>query len=101
MALLCLVALCAAQKRGRTEQNSEWDYRTEGEWLPGLFSFQNQNHLYSHLQVHLQVPGICSNGADHIKNMQTRYIDEEFTHNPHTVYRYSKNRAITHSGWPL
>lgn len=97
MALLCLVALCAAQKRGRTEQNSEWDYRTEGEWLPGLFSFQNQNHLYSHLQV----PGICSNGADHIKNMQTRYIDEEFTHNPHTVYRYSKNRAITHSGWPL
>ncbi|CAB1338609.1 unnamed protein product [Coregonus sp. 'balchen'] len=29
VALLCLVALCAAQKRRRTEQNSEWDYRTE------------------------------------------------------------------------
>ncbi|XP_070981915.1 uncharacterized protein [Oncorhynchus clarkii lewisi] len=31
VALLCLVALCAAQKRRRTEQNSEWDYRTEAE----------------------------------------------------------------------
>uniref|UniRef100_A0A4W5MEG6 Si:ch73-127m5.3 n=1 Tax=Hucho hucho TaxID=62062 RepID=A0A4W5MEG6_9TELE len=31
VALLCLVALCAAQKRRITEQNSEWDYRTEAE----------------------------------------------------------------------